>query len=280
VEVTVLRAGVADVVPGRTLDFGVGGVAAVLARELLPGEAVKVEIELPDSGDRLRTRALVRHHNKLRCGMEFVGLSSDQQAAIRKFTKKSKTPGEPRSAVVGEGKTIKDVKTTKDMKEESSRGGDGSDSNVTAATPGAEAVPAKARLRGWAFLIVSIAILVGVLWWRWERGWQDLESGLHAGETAAQPEMQVSADGMQKLAIHRVEPEYPEAARSAKVQGIVVLDVVIGREGSVLRIEPVSGPDVFLQPAADALRWWRFQPYRLDGRPITVETTVAVEFKP
>jgi protein TonB len=60
----------------------------------------------------------------------------------------------------------------------------------------------------------------------------------------------------------------------------VVLDVVIGREGSVLRIEPVSGPDVFLQPAADALRWWRFQPYRLDGRPITVETTVAVEFKP
>src|SRR5947209_3642672 len=82
-DVTVLRSGVPDTLPGRSIDLGVGGVAAVLAGELLPGEAVGVEIRLPALPKPLRTRALVRHHNKLQAGMEFVGLSPAQQTAIR-----------------------------------------------------------------------------------------------------------------------------------------------------------------------------------------------------
>lgn len=42
----------------------------------------------------------------------------------------------------------------------------------------------------------------------------------------------------------------------------------------------LNGPDVLSQAAIDAMRWWRFEPYRLDGKPVVVKTTVAMEFKP
>src|ERR1700719_2818159 len=74
-DVTVLRSGIPDTLPGRSVNLGVGGVAAMLAGELLPGEAVGVEIHLPMTAQPLRARALIRHHDKLRSGMEFVGLS-------------------------------------------------------------------------------------------------------------------------------------------------------------------------------------------------------------
>src|ERR1700730_2043577 len=94
-DVTVLRSGIPDTLPGRSVNLGEGGVAAVLAGELLPGEAVGVEVRLPLAADPLRTRALVRHHDKLRAGLEFVGLSAEQQAAIRDCGRGAKAEAEP-----------------------------------------------------------------------------------------------------------------------------------------------------------------------------------------
>jgi protein TonB len=85
---------------------------------------------------------------------------------------------------------------------------------------------------------------------------------------------------MERLLIHRVEPEYPESVRATGLQGVIVLDIVVGRDGSVLKMKPLNGPDVLARSATDALRWWKFEPYRLNGEPVVVETTVAVEFKP
>jgi TonB family protein len=134
--------------------------------------------------------------------------------------------------------------------------------------------------RGWIFLLLSTAVLLAVLWWHWNRGWEDLESGLQGNEKTAQPQAHVPADVMAKLVTHRVDPDYPEAARRENLQGVIVLDVVVGRDGSVLGMRAVNGPEVLAQAAMDALRWWRFEPYRVDGQPAVVETTVAVEFKP
>jgi len=137
--------------------------------------------------------------------------------------------------------------------------------------------------RGWIFLLLSAAILLAVLWWHWNRGWEDLESGLETSEKAnkgPQPQAHVPADVMEKLVIHRVDPDYPEAARPANLQGVIVLDVVVGSDGSVLDTHALNGPEVLAQAAMDALRWWRFKAYRIDGQPVVVETTVAVEFKP
>ena len=64
------------------------------------------------------------------------------------------------------------------------------------------------------------------------------------------------------------------------LQGIIVLDVTVGRDGSVVGVRARNGPDILAQSAVNALRWWRFQPYFIDGQASVVETTVAVEFKP
>jgi protein TonB len=85
---------------------------------------------------------------------------------------------------------------------------------------------------------------------------------------------------MEKLLVHRVDPDYPEAARSAKLHGVIVLDIVVGRDGSVVEMRPLSGPDVLARAAMKTVRWWRFKPYRVNGEPGVVETRVAVEFKP
>jgi protein TonB len=118
------------------------------------------------------------------------------------------------------------------------------------------------------------------LWWHWKRGWEDLESGLQKNQTTTQPQAHVPADVMEKLVTHRVDPDYPAAARPASLQGVIVLDVIVGRDGSVVNVHALNGPEILAQSAMDALRWWRFQPYRVDGQPVVVETTVAVEFKP
>ena len=81
-DVTVLRSGIPDTVPGRSVNLGERGIAAMMAGELMPGETVGVEVRLPQA-DPFRTRAMVRYQDKLRCGLEFVGLSAEQRASIR-----------------------------------------------------------------------------------------------------------------------------------------------------------------------------------------------------
>lgn len=264
-DVTVLRSGIADTVPGRAVNLCEGGLAAVLAGELMPGEAVSVEVQLSPAAP-LRTRALVRHRDKLRCGMEFVGLSAEQQVVIRDWAKQSKAEPEP------------GVMRSSGRGTESHGGGPKGTANAGASGQ------ADRRRRGaiWISLLVLGAILGAAFWWRWNRGWEELESGLPNHETvsAEQPRVQVAAEVMQRLLVHKVEPEYPPAARKLKLQGIIVLDIVVGRDGSVVGMRPMNGPDVLARSAMDALRWWKFEPYRMNGEPAVVETTVAVEFKP
>jgi protein TonB len=84
---------------------------------------------------------------------------------------------------------------------------------------------------------------------------------------------------MERLLVRRVEPVYPEVARRANLQGVVVLDAIIAADGTVVNIRPVSGADALVSAAMDAARWWRFRPYRVQGEPAAVETTLSVEFR-
>jgi TonB family protein len=261
-DVTVLRSGIPDTLPGRSVNLGEGGLAAVLAGELLPGEAVGVEIRLPKAADPLRARALVRHHDKLHSGMEFVALSAEQQASIR--------------AWAGEVKAETEMRVEASFPAETAAGKGSENGGSSGAPPAGR----NRRGRGWIFLLLSAAILLAVLWWHWNSGWEDIESNLPRSAQPPQPQAHVPAEVMEKLVSHRVDPEYPEAARPANLRGIIVLDVVVGRDGSVLDMRALNGPEVLAQSAMDALRWWRFRPYRVDGQPAVVETTVAVEFKP
>ncbi len=76
----------------------------------------------------------------------------------------------------------------------------------------------------------------------------------------------------------RVDPEYPADARAQGVEGSVVLHVLVGKDGAVESVIPVSGPEVLRQPAVDAVKQWTYKPFLLNGDPVEVDTTVTVNF--
>jgi TonB family protein len=79
--------------------------------------------------------------------------------------------------------------------------------------------------------------------------------------------------------LYRVEPEYPEAARKQGIEGAVVLDVHIGGNGAVQNVQLVSGPPPLAQAAISAVKQWRFEPRRENGRAATMQTRVTLNFK-
>jgi len=62
------------------------------------------------------------------------------------------------------------------------------------------------------------------------------------------------------------------------VQGNVVLQASISKEGAIEHLQVVSGPPLLIQAAVDAVKQWRYRPYILNGEPVEVETTVTVQF--
>jgi TonB family protein len=282
-DVTVLRSGIPDRVPGRSVNLSERGVGVVLAAELLRGEAVGVELRLPERAQPQRWRAVVRYQDKLRCGMEFSGLSAEEKAAIQHCTERLKAVPEPVShpsrpfAVLADALASYGAENNIDRSDIVK-----SDSPKVENSPVAEKPESKRSVVLLLLLLTTCAILLSVFWLRWNRGWEELESGL-AGrqETATEnPQFQVPAEEMQKLVLHRVDPDYPAAARSANLHSVIALDVIVGKDGSVVSVHSLNGPEILARSATNAMRWWKFEPYRVNGAPAVVKTTLAMEFKP
>ena len=73
-------------------------------------------------------------------------------------------------------------------------------------------------------------------------------------------------------------PVYPPIAKSAHMQGTVVLHAIIDKDGSVQQLEYISGPPILMKSAMEAVRQWRYQPTLLNGEPVQVDTTISVVF--
>jgi TonB family protein len=73
-------------------------------------------------------------------------------------------------------------------------------------------------------------------------------------------------------------PKYPEEAKKERIQGTVLLDVVIGKDGSVKEMTVQSGPKELRQSALDAVHTWMYKPYLLNGDPVDVKTTIHVRY--
>jgi TonB family protein len=248
--------------------MGERGVSAVIAGELVPGETVGLEINLPTSTEPLRTRASVKYQRELRCGLEFIAMSSAQRSMIRDWAKELKSESET-TMVAPSAAPIE-----KQAVEPPQKSSDSSSPQRPRRSKG------KFKFLGLMALVLMV-LAAGASWWKWNRSWLELESSLrNTGVTDAdKPQAQVPAEVMEKLLVHRVEPVYPPEARKENLQGIIALDIVVGRDGSVIAIHPLNGPDLLARAAMDALRWWKFEPYRMNGEPVVVESRVAVEFK-
>jgi periplasmic protein TonB len=82
------------------------------------------------------------------------------------------------------------------------------------------------------------------------------------------------------LLVQPVEPVYPDTAKAGALRGSVVLQVLVGRDGSVQDAKFLQGSLVFARAAIDAVKQWRFKPYSMNGRAVSVQTVISLNFAP
>jgi TonB family protein len=277
-QVTVLRSGVPDAVPGRSVDVCQGGIGAVLAGEVFAGELVGVEFQIPSLGP-VHAKARVCYQERLRCGLQFLAIATEERAMIEAWTQSRRETGAgsmPKASGSAVPQASSISPTVVAAPTIPSFGGH---SALKAPSKGAAAATARyVRRKVLMLLIASVIVVAGMGWWHWEAGWRELESKLPGHATVIQPRTTVPGDVMMRLLVHRVDPVVPAAGRSTKTHGRVVLNAVVGSDGSVQSLQAVSGPDTLARAAMDAVQWWRFQPYELDGKPVQVGTSLEVDF--
>lgn len=90
--------------------------------------------------------------------------------------------------------------------------------------------------------------------------------------------VRVSQGVTQSLILSKVTPSYPPDARAARIQGSVVMAVIIGKDGSVQSERLISGHPLLAPAAMDAVKQWKYRPYLLNGNPVEVDTQITVNF--
>ena len=96
---------------------------------------------------------------------------------------------------------------------------------------------------------------------------------------AALEPVALSEDLSRGLLLQKVLPSYPEQAIRARLQGPVVLQAWIGRDGTIQDLKLIQGSFVLGQAAYRAVKQWRYQPYLVNGRAVEAQTFVTVDFK-
>lgn len=89
--------------------------------------------------------------------------------------------------------------------------------------------------------------------------------------------VQLSPQAVQNVTVS-VPPNYPLLARQMKVQGAVILQALISREGSIQELQIVSGPGILATAAREAVKQWRFKPYYQSGQPVETQARITVNF--
>jgi TonB family protein len=84
---------------------------------------------------------------------------------------------------------------------------------------------------------------------------------------------------MRLLIRPEASPVYPPLALQARIQGEVVLDADISKEGSVDTLRVISGHPLLISAAVNAVKEWRYKPYKLNGVPVAVNTHITVKFR-
>src|SRR3954469_14196428 len=90
--------------------------------------------------------------------------------------------------------------------------------------------------------------------------------------------VRVSSGVQSGLLVRKVPPAYPPLARQARIQGSVVLQAQISKEGNIENLQLISGHPMLAPAAIEAVKQWKYKPYLLNGEPVEVETQVQVNF--
>jgi protein TonB len=106
-------------------------------------------------------------------------------------------------------------------------------------------------------------------------GSKPIEAAMSSIEPVNLPELVA-----RELLAQPIDPAYPAAAKATGQRGSVVLQVLIGRDGTVQDAKFLQGSLVFARAAIDAVKQWRFKPYLLNGRAVSVQSVITLNFKP
>lgn len=90
--------------------------------------------------------------------------------------------------------------------------------------------------------------------------------------------LRVSQGVLDGKLLHRVQPVYPPEARRKYIQGDVLLQAIIGKDGLLKDLKLISGPAELAEAAMGAVQQWRYRPFLLKGEPVEVETIITVKF--
>jgi periplasmic protein TonB len=101
------------------------------------------------------------------------------------------------------------------------------------------------------------------------------DSGAASGTVAERVRL---SPGTAEIVSRPVEPTYPLLAKQMKVQGAVVLDAFIGRDGNIQNLQVLSGPAILSSAAREAVKQWRFKPYLQSGQAVETEARITVNF--
>jgi protein TonB len=102
--------------------------------------------------------------------------------------------------------------------------------------------------------------------------------GVPGGANPEDPPLRVGGDVEPPEIVRQVQPRYPEVAKAARVQGLVILEAIINTEGQVEDVKVLRGHKLLEQAAIEAIYQWKFRPGRLNGKPVKVVFTLTVNF--
>lgn len=97
-------------------------------------------------------------------------------------------------------------------------------------------------------------------------------------QDAVPQRVRVSQGVASALVADKVDPVYPPLARQARIQGTVVLHVIIGKDGGIATLDLVSGHPMLAPAAIAAVKQWKYRPYLLNGEPVEVDTQILINF--
>jgi TonB family protein len=103
-------------------------------------------------------------------------------------------------------------------------------------------------------------------------------AGTTAGAPGAMQPIRVGGQIKAPTQINKVQPIYPAEALAARVQGIVIMEAVIGTDGGVTDVKILKSVPMLDEAAVNAVKQWRYTPTILNGMPVPIIMTVTVTF--
>jgi protein TonB len=106
-----------------------------------------------------------------------------------------------------------------------------------------------------------------------------LVDSLPASQPSVPQGLRVSSGVPQPVLVHRVEPMYPALARQSGIEGAVVLEALVAKNGQVTGLRVISGNSLLAAYALRAVSQWRYRPSRLNGELIEVPVKITLNFQ-